>query len=571
MSHHFFLSYAQPDSGPLVKRFFDDLCDVIRVTEGLPRSRVVGFYEDLGYHRGAEWSPASAEALQTCRSMICLLSTAFSHSERAGKEWQVVELRRRSALERGEFPQGVEQIILPVLWSQLEGPVPRVISDLLAHPDHIHQKHPLKTMFKSSGKLGEYADLVKTLAYQICEVIERNPLPRLDSLPPMNEVHSAFHLWDEPTTNGDKPGNQGSDTKHNVVNDEFMKNLADQLNESLGRVARQSDRPAPGDGVEDIEIPPEQPESTIGKSQNEKYSVFVIDNERQILDLIEECCLLSGLFDVRSYEGAGRALRELSSRSVHQREVPDLFVVDVDKEMQGLEVIKELSGKRDVTSGIIALSANLERDFLRALEVGATTVLGKPFSPYELLEQMERCAEIGRNSRLRQKGEESAFPADVSRERRPVFLSYCEKDMTPANYANFLRRNLEARGIGVWYGPNALKPGHQWRERVRNGIAQAQIFVALITNSYESSPNCLAELTSFYRRVAKLELENKPPLLMPILFDSHETAVQNELIKLCLKKYQYVDMSSTEFVDGFTTLFGRIQNVVSRNPIQAGN
>ena len=57
MPPHFFLSYAPANSSPLVKKFFDDLCDMIRITLHFPRNRVVGFYEESGHQSGGDWSP----------------------------------------------------------------------------------------------------------------------------------------------------------------------------------------------------------------------------------------------------------------------------------------------------------------------------------------------------------------------------------------------------------------------------------------------------------------------------------------------------------------------------------
>jgi len=293
----------------------------------------------------------------------------------------------------------------------------------------------------------------------------------------------------------------------------------------------------------------------------QKYTVFVIDDEPFMLEIIKEICLLSGLFEITTYEDPKVLLSDISMKSFNNQEMPDLFVVDLElkaKEMQGLELIAELSGRRDFQSAILAISGYVSiGELLEAVEAGPVSAIPKPFSN-DFLDQMERCAEIGRNRRTF-RGDPSV--QDDSRKQRSVFLSYCAKDVKPGN---LVRRNLEARGVDVWYAPDALEPGDVWRERIRLGLTQARILVALITQEYIKSPVCKAELTNFLRRMPS-EVE-RPLLLIPVLFEySPDAAKQDELIRNCLK-YQYITMSTERFVDGFTAIYWRIKNFLLRDP-----
>src|ERR1700730_4950360 len=555
MSHHFFLSYARADSSPLVKRFFEDLCDTIRIASGLPRHEVVGFYHEPEYQPRFEWSAGSAEALQSSRSMVCLLSPAYFRSERAGKEWQGFEMRRRRSLERGDLPEGRVQIIMPVSWTTLEGPVPKVISDLLAHPDRIHHKHPVRTMFQSSGKLlSDYADFVNTLADQIMEVAEMATPPKLDSLPPMNEVHSAFHIWGDPVTTLATliEDRSPSDNHKRFMDDEFVKTLEKHGAAARARTQSLTDV-SDTSGHSTAHVPEGIQAGLTSQTRMDSYTISVIDDEEQIRRLIEECCNLEGLFDVKTYQDSNTALRDLDL-SMRQGEVPDAFVIDLGKGLQGLQLIQQLRKERNVSSAILALSANVDDDgLLQASNLGADAFLQKPFSTDMLMENVEHCAQIGRRCRLRRRGERQP---DASRKQRPVFLSYCTKDDEPAD---FLTKSLEAKGIGVWYAPDTLQPGDEWREGIRNGLLEAQVFLPLITDNYATSQICLAEMGKFFRRL-KTESHQRP-LVIPMLYNSPDAALQIEYIRRCLR-YQYVTMSPENHVDGLTALLGRIQNTL---------
>lgn len=549
MSHRFFLSYAPADSNPLVNRFFEDLCDIIRIASGLLRSEVVGFHEEPQNQIESNWSVESAAALQDSSALVCLISPAYCHSERAGKEWQVFESRWRVSVGQEARPPSLAQIIMPVCWTPLEGPVPQVISDLLAHPDRIHHKRPVKAMFKSSSR-GEYADFVKTLAHQILAVTEKATLPALNVLPPMSEVHNAFHLWDESMvtvlqSRAESDGYKGFSDKRvsgTTPNDEGPTGTSDNGFSDSPNHTRSTGH-----------VPGERQLSSRSQTEIERYKVAVVDDEEQIRSLIEECCNLEGLFDVKTYQDSKTVLRDLDL-SIRQGEVPDAFVIDLGEKLQGLELIQHLKAQRDVSSSILALSANLEDDgLLQASNLGADAFLQKPFLPDVLMENLEHCAQIGRKCRLRRKGERQP---DASRRRRPVFLSYCSKDEQPAD---FLTKSLEARGIGVWYAPDTLEPGDEWRDDIRNGLLEAKIFLPLITDNYATSQICLAEMGKIFRRL-KTEGHQRP-LIIPILYNSPDSALQIESIRRCLK-YHCVRMSPENHASGLTVLFGRIQNTL---------
>ena len=295
-----------------------------------------------------------------------------------------------------------------------------------------------------------------------------------------------------------------------------------------------------------------------------KYTVWVIDDTPFMLQLIEEICLLTGQFEITTYEDPKMLMSHVSLRSFNNQEMPDLFVIDLkleEKEMQGLELISNLASRRDVRSAIMAISGYTGIDELpEAVDAGADWAAIKPFSD-DFVEQLLRVAEIGRNRRFN--AGVAAEPAS-GRDERPVFLSYCATDLKAGNR---VRRNLEARGIDVWYAPDALEPGAVWRDRIRRGLSEARVLVALISPDYIQSAVCKAELSSFLRRM-KSEVE-RPPLLVPVLFECPpEVARQDEMIKPCLR-YQYVTMSNANSVDALTYIYWTIKFFLERDADEA--
>lgn len=553
MSLPFFLSYARANHSPLVKRFFEDLSDTIRIASDLPHSRSVGFYEELEHQPASDWSSEAVEALQTSQTMVALLSPAYFLSEHGGKEWQIFEMRRRQCVKRRELkeeaPRSVVDVIVPITWIDWHGPIPRAVSELLAYPDHIYQSRGVRQMLNSAGShLAEYAELVRTVANEIMKMTARSTLPQLESWHPMREVHSAFRLWDETSFKSDESGPTPRAREFGFSKDQFANTSGEHDKETAGN--RRSDAGGPSASPKG-----RSEKASVGENQLEKYSVFVIDSDKQIRGLIEECCLISGDFEVKTYEEAQEALRDLKLLPLHGKELPDVIVLDLGKEMEHVEVFKELSAKRDTSSAIIAMSANLAESSLRHL-MGATAIIPKPFDIDELMDHMKRNAKISRD--LRNYRESSALDPE---RRRPVFFSFCGQDESPAA---FLRRNLESSAFGVGYS----SVGDNWRNNISGWIREAQVFVPLITDSYIGNKNCLAELTNFNQRL-KQPVSRSKLRLMPVLYNSPDTS-RDPLVQKCVNEYHFITMSDEDFINGLTTLIGRIRNVLGDNQPQNG-
>ncbi|GKS56562.1 hypothetical protein YTPLAS18_00890 [Nitrospira sp.] len=286
-----------------------------------------------------------------------------------------------------------------------------------------------------------------------------------------------------------------------------------------------------------------------------KYLGYVIDDSTSLRDMLVEQLRFND-FEAHGYAEAETFLRDVFSAT--SLNLPDLIVVDLKlrpSRMQGINLVSELAD-REVPSEILVISGNQpSKDLVEAIRIGAATSASKPFdSIFKLTDTMVRLAEIGKRRRRQSLGKGRGWEElDTSREHRPVFLSHSSQDK---RIAHGIRRNLEARDIGVWYAPSILDVGDKWRNRIENGIDQATVFIALITEAYVASPICLGELTRYFRRI-QVQADNQL-LLLPVLVSSSTAIKRNDLIRPIFDGYHYLDLS-TQFIDGLTVLLARIQ------------
>ena len=489
-----------------MRKFVADLSDTIRIALSLPPSTSIGFYEEHQYGPEETWTEDASQALQTCEAMVCLLSPAYFHSELAGKEWQLFEQRRQ------KYGQRPAPVILPVSWIPSSGSVPLVVSDMLSRPDSIYQSQPITTILKSAS-LREYAEFAKTLAYKIIDAAAQvDPLP-LEPFPSMPDVPNAFYLWDGPPI------------------------APSESKESSSNRQRQ---------------PPTPPQT---QNPQNKYSTFAISKSSDFLDMIEDSCEDS--FAVTRHPDPDHAMRRVK-RLISQdreREVPELFVIDLDGGKDEFNTVKELSEELDVPSGILAVSSKFDRSIWDQLK-GATPLFGN-FDKQELIDQMKVCATIGRD--IRSYRDDQRQGLDPTRNRE-VFLSYRSLDK---GLATVLRRSLEARKIGVSYMDD--DDATRWKHKIETWISEARIFLALVTENYLTSKFCEDELSRFthilehpqsYAGKRKLNLilnlYNKP--------DTHK----HDLIEKCREEYDVFPMSDADFPVRLSRLVTRIQNLLTK-------
>src|SRR5260370_2416958 len=292
----------------------------------------------------------------------------------------------------------------------------------------------------------------------------------------------------------------------------------------------------------------------------QKYTAVVLDDNEDLRELIVDC--LKGLanFDACGYGQAEKLLSAIFDPP--QQVPPDLIVVEVNLDggkMKGIQLLDELV-ERDISSEILVISGDGGDDLERAIRMGIVGVVRKPFdSIYQVGKKMEYMAEIGRKRRLyRLEGKNQGLVLDSARSIRPVLLSYANEDKS---FAMGIRRMLEATQIHVWYAPAAVEIGDAWRTRIHEAIGQANVFVAIITDSYVASQYCLEELTQFRHRI--LADAKSPLLILPVLAGASENSRNHDLVRPILDNYQSVDLSE-HFLDSLTALLGRIQRLLGQ-------
>lgn len=112
-----------------------------------------------------------------------------------------------------------------------------------------------------------------------------------------------------------------------------------------------------------------------------KYRILCVDDDKDMLELIKVILEQAG-YDVCLSESGEDALKKISA------EVPDLILLDIMMPiMPGLEVLKKIVSREKTRNvPVIMLTAINEFSYIkRAMELGASTYISKPFNRVMLL------------------------------------------------------------------------------------------------------------------------------------------------------------------------------------------
>jgi len=295
-----------------------------------------------------------------------------------------------------------------------------------------------------------------------------------------------------------------------------------------------------------------------------RYKAAVLDDEDQFgRTLVETLRHID--FHVRDYRDPDTLICETFDAALPIVEHPDLVIVDLKQSLNYAQKMKLVSTltDRDVVSEILVFSQDLSIDLESVTKMGAGAVSRSFRDCFDLMRKLKRLAEIGKRRRLYRSPGGHAHGIDSSRLHRPVFLSFSHHDLS---LATGFRRNLETLGVPVWY--STIDPGDHWRDRVKDGIDQASVFVALITDSYLDSPYCVGEFMRFH---ARLDSGEDPALLLlPLRVRNLGASVSDEgkaLSASISDRYQYVDMT-TRFIDRLTAVLWQIQSAVGEDEVE---
>jgi len=200
----FFLSYSRRDSkaeqgreNPFFERFYKDLTYEVARKVGIPASvdeSDIRFYDREGIETGAEWDPALAEALQTCKAMVCLYSPSYFSSEYCGKEFQVFSGRVKEYAATLQGSGDPPKLIIPVFWEN-PSKLPAALSGLQYADASLGLLYAEKgvSYLLRMDKETAYQEFLMGLGAKIKDEVERHKLPRQQSIKPLREVRSAFH------------------------------------------------------------------------------------------------------------------------------------------------------------------------------------------------------------------------------------------------------------------------------------------------------------------------------------------------------------------------------------------
>jgi hypothetical protein len=138
-----------------------------------------------------------------------------------------------------------------------------------------------------------------------------------------------------------------------------------------------------------------------------------------------------------------------------------------------------------------------------------------------------------------------------------VFVSYARID-DEATYGRISKlvediartyQSMTGKTVGVFKDVESIRPGEDWRDRIRAGLSYSSIFLAFITPAYLRSPNCREELSEFLTFLTSSSVER---LVIPLIYTKREriegTFAEDELwVKL--DKRQGPDISNLRRVE----------------------
>ena len=162
---------------------------------------------------------------------------------------------------------------------------------------------------------------------------------------------------------------------------------------------------------------------------NELARILVVDDDREIVEVVAACLSGEGYTVTRAYDGEQALRLALDTR-------PDLIVLDLMlPKRSGLDVVRALRPQTNVP--VVILSArNSETDRTVGLELGADDYVTKPFSARELV---ARIGAVLRRSHCACGAERSLHAAgsqgvEIDREARQVWRNGRPVALTPTEF-----------------------------------------------------------------------------------------------------------------------------------------
>lgn len=152
-----------------------------------------------------------------------------------------------------------------------------------------------------------------------------------------------------------------------------------------------------------------------------------------------------------------------------------------------------------------------------------------------------------------------------------VFLSYARID-EKSSYGRILKlandvansyESITGKTVGLFKDVESIKPGDDWRDRIRLGLSDSSIFLAVISPAYLRSAACREELSEF---LAFLDANSSTRLIIPLLFAASDR-IANEFgqdnLWGRLEQLQWLDISQLRYSDEGTSSWMRIVDQIA--------
>jgi DNA-binding NtrC family response regulator len=115
---------------------------------------------------------------------------------------------------------------------------------------------------------------------------------------------------------------------------------------------------------------------------NEKYSIVIIDDETEILNVLSRFLTRNSNFSVTTYSNPTVALNSISNLKA------DLILLDIMMpQMNGLEVLEKLKANKPEQKVIMMTAYSTLDKVLKSHKEGATNYVMKPFDSLQALEK----------------------------------------------------------------------------------------------------------------------------------------------------------------------------------------
>lgn len=214
----------------------------------------------------------------------------------------------------------------------------------------------------------------------------------------------------------------------------------------------------------------------------EKYNILIIDDEKEIVELIEIYLVNEGYQVFKAFNGT-EGLKIITNQKIHLV-VLDIMMPGID----GMETCKRI--RREMHLPIIMLSAkSQDMDKILGLGIGADDYLSKPFNPMELIarikSQLRRCLNF--NVQNQQECDDNVINIKglvINKNNHSVSACNEEVNLTPTEYKILL---LLASNSGTVFSAEKIFE-KVWKEKYYESNNTVMVHIWRLREKVEKIP-----------------------------------------------------------------------------------